>query len=147
MFYGEYRHALDEKNRLFIPAKLRQPPGEERPINGFFVTMGMEQTLFLFTAKGFEELRQSFSKLSFTRLRQREFQRTFYANTTFAELDPQGRVLIPDTLKGWAVLKRDVAILGVENRIELWDSGRWERYRKQSSGRFEKTADELFKPF
>ena len=146
MFYGEYRHGLDDKNRLFIPAKLREPAGGQK-IGGFFISAGMEKTLFLFTPQGFEDLRQSFSKFSFTNARQREFQRMFFANTRFSDLDAQGRILVPDAMKTWAVLKKEVSILGVENRIELWDVGRWESYKKQSGRRFERTADELFKPF
>lgn len=146
MFFGEYHHALDDKNRLFIPAKLREPVQSEAQ-KGFYLSTGMEKTLFLFTPKGFEELRQSFSKLSFTNARQREFQRMFFANTSFSELDAQGRILVPEALAAWALLKKDVSILGVENRIELWDVKRWEAYKQRSSRRFGRTANELFKPF
>lgn len=146
MFTGQYRHALDDKNRLFIPAKLRESVDGEK-VGGFYMSTGMERTLFLFTEGGFADLRKSFSQFSFTNSRQREFQRMFFANTAFSELDAQGRILIPESLAGWALLKKDVAILGVENRIELWDAARWEAYRKKSGRRFERIADELFKPF
>ncbi len=142
-FSGEYRHALDDKKRLFIPAKLREPVGNE-PQKGFYISRGMEQSLFLFTAGGFDLLRQSFSKFSFTNARQREFQRMFFANTVFSELDAQGRILIPDSLAAQALLKKEVSIVGVDNRIEVWDAARWEAYKKRSSRRFERTADELF---
>lgn len=142
-FSGEYRHALDDKKRLFIPAKLREPVATE-PQKGFYISRGMEQSLFLFTTGGFDALRQSFSKLSFTNARQREFQRMFFANTVFSELDAQGRILIPDALAALALLKKEVSIVGVDNRIEVWDVARWEAYKKRSSPRFERTADELF---
>ena len=146
MFYGQYRHILDDKSRLFIPAKLRDgsASGETR---GFYISTGMEKSLFLHTAEGLGELRKSFAKLSFTNRSQREFQRMFFANTSFSEIDAQGRVLVPDRLRRLADLKKEVAIIGADSRIEVWDEKRWEAYERRAGGRFERTADELFKPF
>ena len=143
MFFGEYRHALDDKNRLFIPAKLREPIQAE-PQKGFYISRGMDHSLFLYTPQGFEKLRESFPKLSFTKARHREFQRMFFANTAFSELDAQGRILVPESLAALALLKKEVSIVGVDDRIEVWDVARWEAFKKRSNPRFERTADELF---
>lgn len=143
MFFGQYRHALDEKSRLFIPAKLREGT-VSGGTQGFYISSGMERSLFLFTPQGLADLRQTFSKLTFTNKHQREFQRMFFANTSFSEIDAQGRILVPEALRQWADLKKEVVIVGVDNRIEVWDVKRWEAYRKPAAARYERTADRIF---
>lgn len=115
MFMGEYNHSIDAKGRLFVPAKFREELGDN-----FVVSAGLDGCLYLSTQNYFEEFAQNLAALPFTR-EAREMQRHFLMNASNGEIDKQGRILIPAKLKELANLTKDVVIVGVIKKIEIWD--------------------------
>ena len=118
---GEYQHTLDAKGRLFIPAKLREQLGD-----GFFVTKGLDECLFLYPQKAWDELEQKIRQLPMSK--SRGLQRFFLSSAADVTVDRQGRIVIPTTLRSYANLERDVVVIGVGERAELWDARRWNAY-------------------
>lgn len=118
---GEYQHTLDAKGRLFIPAKLREQLGD-----GFVVTKGLDECLFLYPQKAWDELEQKIRQLPMSK--SRGLQRFFLSSAADVTVDRQGRIVIPTTLRSYANLERDVVVIGVGERAELWDARRWSAY-------------------
>ena len=118
---GEYQHTLDAKGRLFIPAKLREQLGD-----GFVVTKGLDECLFLYPQKAWDELEQKIRQLPMSK--SRDLQRFFLSSAADVTVDRQGRIVIPTTLRSYANLERDVVVIGVGERAELWDARRWNAY-------------------
>lgn len=118
---GEYQHTLDAKGRLFIPAKLREQLGD-----GFVVTKGLDGCLFLYPQKAWDELEQKIRQLPMSK--SRGLQRFFLSSAADVTVDRQGRIVIPTTLRSYANLERDVVVIGVGERAELWDARRWNAY-------------------
>ena len=118
---GEYQHTLDAKGRLFIPAKLREQLGA-----GFVVTKGLDECLFLYPQKASDELEQKIRQLPMSK--SRGLQRFFLSSAADVTVDRQGRIVIPTTLRNYANLERDVVVIGVGERAELWDARRWNAY-------------------
>lgn len=134
MFIGEYTHTLDPKKRLALPAKFRKELGRKA-----VVTKGLDNCLFVYPIKQWEKVTESFSNLSMGQSGARAFNRNMLAGAFEIEVDSMGRLLVPELLKDFAGLKKEVSVLGVSNRIELWDKKKWEAYRKD----IEKQADAL----
>ena len=118
---GEYQHTLDAKGRLFIPAKLREQLGD-----GFVVTKGLDECLFLYPQKAWDELEQKIRQLPMSK--SRGLQRFFLSAAGDVTVDRQARIVIPTTLRSYANLERDVVVIGVGERAELWDARRWNAY-------------------
>lgn len=118
---GEYQHTLDAKGRLFIPAKLREQLGDS-----FVVTKGLDGCLFLYPQKAWDELEQKIRQLPMSK--SRGLQRFFLSSAADVTVDRQGRIVIPTTLRSYANLERDVVVIGVGERAELWDARRWNAY-------------------
>lgn len=118
---GEYQHTLDAKGRLFIPAKLREQLGD-----GFVVTKGLDECLFLYPQKAWDELEQKIRQLLMSK--SRGLQRFFLSSAADVTVDRQGRIVIPTMLRSYANLERDVVVIGVGERAELWDARRWNAY-------------------
>ena len=118
---GEYQHTLDAQGRLFIPAKLREQLGD-----GFVVTKGLDECLFLYPQKAWDELEQKIRQLPMSK--SRGLQRFFLSSAADVTVDRQGRIVIPTTLRSYANLERDVVVIGVGERAELWDARRWNAY-------------------
>ena len=118
---GEYQHTLDAKGRLFIPAKLREQLGD-----GFVVTKGLDECLLLYPQKAWDELEQKIRQLPMSK--SRGLQRFFLSSAADVTVDRQGRIVIPTTLRSYANLERDVVVIGVGERAELWDARRWNAY-------------------
>jgi MraZ protein len=137
---GQFEHGIDDKNRLFLPARFR-----EKNEGGLFImTQGLEQCLFLFPPSAWEALAAKLDRLPLAnKVEERAFKRTLLAAASEAEVDAQGRILIPQLLKEYAVIRRDAVILGVLHHIEIWAKERWERYRKKARASFEKAAPHL----
>ena len=142
MFYGEYVHTIDEKGRLIIPAKLRAPI-KDNFIDRFFLTRGFEKCLFVFAEQEWVRIEEKFRQLPLTKSTARSLARNFYSGAFESECDKQGRILIPKRLIDYAELKREVAIIGVSKRIEIWDRDKWEEYNKKSLENYEKTAEDI----
>ncbi len=118
---GEYQHTLDAKGRLFIPAKLREQLGDS-----FVVTKGLDDCLFVYPQEAWEELEQKIRQLPMSK--SRSLQRFFLSSAADVTVDRQGRIVIPPVLRGYAKLERDVVVIGVGERAELWDARRWNAY-------------------
>ncbi|MFH1460447.1 MAG: division/cell wall cluster transcriptional repressor MraZ [Candidatus Omnitrophota bacterium] len=142
MFYGEFEHSLDKKSRVIIPAKFREA-FKENFVEKFFVTRGLDSCLFLFTEEEWKKQEQKFKALSFTKPEARKFNRLFFSGASEIICDSQGRVLIPQYLKDFAQIQKDVVIIGVSNRIEIWSKNRWKEFYENTRGTFEDTAEKL----
>ncbi|MBI1976695.1 MAG: division/cell wall cluster transcriptional repressor MraZ [Candidatus Omnitrophica bacterium] len=142
MFYGEYEHTLDKKGRLIIPSKFRES-AKEQEIERFFITRGLDGCLFVFAEDEWRSQEQKFKTASFTKPDVRKFNRLFFSGAVEAATDKQGRILIPAYLKDFAGIKRDIIIVGVSNRFEIWAKERWGEYYKSAEDSFESVAEKL----
>jgi MraZ protein len=142
MFYGEYLHSIDRKGRLIIPSKFREV-FKERYAERFFITRGLDQCLFLFTEDEWKTQESKFKGLPFTRQEIRKFNRLYFSGASEVACDGQGRILIPAYLKEYADVKRDVTIVGVSNRIEIWSRERWQEFFRASKDSFEELAEKI----
>ena len=142
MFYGEYEHSLDNKARVIIPAKFREV-FKERYVEKFYITRGLDQCLFVFTEETWQQQEKKFRDMPFTRGDARRFNRLFFSGASEVVCDKQGRILIPDYLKTYADIDRDVMIIGISDRIEIWAKNKWNDFYESNKGSFEDLADKL----
>jgi MraZ protein len=142
MFYGEFSHSLDKKNRLIIPAKFRET-FKEHYIEKLIITRGLDRCLFVFPEDEWKSQEAKFKSLSFTKSETRKFNRLYFSGASELEIDKQGRVLIPTYLKSYAGIKREVVIVGVSNRIEIWAKDKWEEFYAQTKESYEEIAERL----
>jgi len=142
MFYGEYEHTIDRKGRLIIPAKMREI-FKEHYVEKFFITRGLDKCLFVFAEEEWRLQEQKFKSISFTKAEARKFNRLYFSGACEVTCDKQGRVLIPQYLKDFAGIKRDVMVVGVSNRIEIWSKDGWKDYYESSRESFEDIAEKL----
>ena len=124
MFIGEYHHAIDEKGRLAIPVKFRVDLAK-----GAVVTRGLDNCLFLYTKKEWEILAEKLSKLPISKANTRAFARLMLAGAMDVEIDRQGRLILPDYLRKYAAVKKSVVVAGLYNRLEIWDTLAWNKYK------------------
>ena len=120
MFMGEYSHNIDAKNRLIMPAKFREQLGEH-----FVATKGLDGCLFVYPMSEWQTIEEKFREIPLTTKDARKFSRFFFAGAAECDVDKQGRVLIPATLKEYAGIDKEVVSVGVLNRIEIWSKERW----------------------
>ena len=142
MFYGEYQHSLDNKDRVIIPAKFREI-FKENYVEKFFITRGLDQCLFVFTEESWKAQEKKFRDLPFTKGEARKFNRLYFSGASEVICDKQGRILIPSYLKSYADIKEDVVIIGVSDRIEIWSREKWNEFFEQNKGNFEDLAEKL----
>lgn len=146
MFTGEYHHTIDEKNRLAIPSDIRDKVNTKIEGKGFFITIGLDGCLFMYTPKEWQNIVQKINQLPFTNEKARQFQRLFFSKAQeIPDYDPQGRILISQNLKDIAKIQKKAVIVGVSNRIEIWDETRWKNFESEHSKEYEKIAEDLFK--
>ncbi len=138
MLIGEYKHTLDPKKRLSIPVKLRKEIGDRAVL-----TRGLDNCLFLFSLKEWEQLAEKLGKLPFGQQDTRGFQRLLLSGASEVEMDQLGRVLIPDFLKDYALLKKTVVVAGLFNRLEIWDEERWMAYKNNLEKNGDRIAEKL----
>jgi len=138
VFIGEYQHTLDSKGRVFIPARFRDGLGER-----FIVTKGLDRCLFAYSPGEWQILEEKLKRLPFARADARAFVRLFFSGAAEVEVDRQGRVLIPANLRAYAGLDKDVVILGVSSRVEIWAREEWERYSAGASENYEAIAEKI----
>lgn len=134
MLIGEYTHAFDAKNRVALPAKFRKEFGTK-----VIVTRGLDRCLFIYTPKAWEKIVDRMSDLSIGQASTRGFNRFMLSGAVEADLDSQGRILIPDFLKVFADLEGRVVLAGVNDRVEVWNEHEWQTYKEG----IEKNADQL----
>ena len=120
MFMGEYNHTLDTKGRLIIPSKFRETLGEK-----FVVTKGLDGCLVAYSHEEWQRIEDSLREKPLTSKDARKFMRFFFAGAANCELDKQGRILVPQTLREFAGLDKDVVLTGNLNRIEIWSKEKW----------------------
>ncbi len=142
MFYGEYEHTIDKKGRLIIPSKFRES-FKEYDVEKLYITRGLDKCLFVFTESEWKSQESKFKSVSFTKSESRKFNRIYFAGASQIECDKQGRILIPKYLKEYAGIKRDVMIVGVSNRIEVWSRDAWQHYYNGAKESFEDIAEKL----
>lgn len=135
---GEFQHTLDEKGRMIVPVKFRDGLG-----TSFVVTRGLDKCLFVYPMSEWEMLEQKLKSLPMTRADARSFVRFFFSGATECELDKQGRILIPATLRDYANLTRDAIVLGVSNRVEIWSDTVWRDYSEDAAESFADIAEKL----
>jgi MraZ protein len=139
MLLGEYEHTLDDKNRLTLPARVRQAFAE-----GIVVTRGMDGCLFAYTREAWESMVGSrLATLNTLSQEGRRMQRFFFSGATETELDKQGRVGLPAALLEHAKLGRDVVVAGVHDHLEIWDRAAWRRELAEVEGSAEHVAERL----
>ena len=140
MLIGEYQHAIDLKKRLAVPSKFRSELK-----NKVVVTRGLDKCLFIYPMKVWEELAGKLGTLPVGEAATRSFIRLMLAGAVDVEVDKQGRILIPDYLKEYAGLKRNVIVAGVYNRLEIWDEDKWAAYKKNAEKNSDEIAEQLGK--
>jgi len=140
MFIGEYQHSIDPKKRLAVPSKFR---GELK--NKIVVTRGLDKCLFLYPLKVWEGIAGKLGTLPVGESTTRSFIRLMLAGAVDAEVDKQGRILIPDFLKDYAGLRKNVIVAGVYNRLEIWDEKKWNAYKKNAEKNTDEIAEQLGK--
>ncbi len=123
---GEYRHSIDHKGRIAIPAKFRSKLAE-----GCVITRGLDYSLFIYTHQEWSKLAKKLSQLPIGQADARAFARLMFSGASDLELDKQGRVVIPVYLREYAGLKNEIVICGLFNRIEIWDQEKWKKYKKE----------------
>lgn len=142
MFYGEYAHSIDNKGRLILPSKIREV-AKSNFVEKFFVTRGLDKCLFMFSEEEWKATEQKFKSMSFTKQDARKFNRLYFSGAVEVVPDKQGRILLPTYLKDFAGIKRDVVVIGVANRIEIWGKETWTGFYKTNLESFEETAEKL----
>ncbi len=140
MFYGEYEHTLDKKGRLIIPSKFREVLAEQ-DVGKLFITRGLDSCLFIFTEEEWNVQDQKFKSISFTKSEGRKFNRLYFSGATDVMWDKQGRILIPQYLKEFADIKKDIVLIGVSNRIEVWSKEKWKAFYQSSRESYEQIAE------
>ncbi|AXI08989.1 division/cell wall cluster transcriptional repressor MraZ [Oceanobacillus sp. 143] len=138
MFMGEYQHNIDLKGRIIVPSKFREELGES-----FVVTRGLDKCLFAYPMDEWEILEDKLKKLPLTKKDARAFTRFFFSGAVECEVDKQGRINIPQTLRSYAVLEKECAVIGVSNRIEIWSNDNWQEYVSTSEESFAEIAENL----
>jgi len=142
MFYGEYLHSIDRKGRLILPAKFREV-AKGNFIEKFFVTRGLDKCLFMFSEEEWRSQENKFRNITFTKQEARTFNRLYFSGAGEVAPDKQGRILLPQYLKDFAEIKKDVMIVGVSNRIEIWSKDKWQEFYANSRASFEEIAEKL----
>ena len=146
MFTGKHLHTIDDNNRLAIPSSIRKCVDEEKEGKGFFITPGLDKCLAIYPPLHFKEITKKLSELMFTNQKARTFQRLFFSrSSSFVTCDKQGRIIIPQLHKDYAGLKKEVVIIGVMDRIEIWDFKHWNEFEEDNEQNFERDAEDLFR--
>jgi MraZ protein len=139
MFFGTYTPKLDEKGRLFLPAKFRDQLTE-----GLVVTRGQERCLTVWSMADFQGLTDRLREAPVTNKGTRDYVRMLFAAASQEVPDKQGRISIPGSLREYASLTKDVVVIGSMNRIEIWDPAAWTTYSEEQEQKFSELSDEVF---
>ncbi len=138
MFMGEYHHNIDEKGRIVLPGKFRENRDK------IIVTRGLEKCLYLYTVEDWEKVVNKLNQLPFTKKDARTFMRSFFAGATASEFDKMGRINITSPLVNYAGLTKSCVIIGVNDRIEIWDEELYNNYMMEHASELENIAEHLF---
>ena len=138
MFLGTHTPRLDDKGRLFLPAKYR-----DRMAGGLVVTRGQERCLFIFPKDEFVTVAEQMRQAPMSSRKARDYSRVFLSGASDEVPDKQGRVTIPAKLREYAGLDREVTVIGAGSRLEVWDSGAWNAYLEETEQSFAETEEEV----
>jgi len=138
MFIGEYHHNLDDKGRLAVPVKFRAELAQ-----GAVVTRGLDSSLFLFPKEEWDKLATKLAGLPLGQSNSRAFARLMLAGAMDVELDKQGRVILPEYLRQYATLGKNVVVAGLYTRMEIWNADKWEEYKKSTEADASRIAEQL----
>jgi MraZ protein len=138
---GTYPRTLDDKKRLTFPKRIRDLLGNPETL---FITPGPDQSLWLYTEEGLEQLAGRLDHSPATDAEARTFRRLYFAQTEAVDVDRSGRALIPDRLMQFAGLTHEVVLIGVRDHLELWDATRWRQYLDKHGSRFDAVAEGAF---
>lgn len=143
MWYGQYFHTLDEKDRFILPAKFRD---KLRAIKKkkLYISRGLDNCLFLFDEDMWEKMEEKLRTIPFTKKQSREFNRLLFSSAQEIIIDSQGRITLPSYLKEIAKIMREIVIVGVAERIEVWSKEEWGKFYNENKKRFEEVAENLF---
>lgn len=138
MFMGEYHHTIDDKGRITIPSKLRYELGEE-----FIITKGLDGCLFIYPTNEWNNIAKKYKELPNTR-DARNYLRFFLSGAVNTNFDKQGRINITLPLIKYADLQKECIIIGVNDRLEIWNKDRWEKFLTDNEDSMSDIADNLF---
>lgn len=138
MFFGTYTPRLDDKGRLFLPAKFRDELSE-----GLVVTRGQERCLYVWSMGEFGKLTDRLKDAPLTNKSARDYMRMLYAGASDETPDKQGRITIPPMLRDYANLSKDCVVIGAMNRVEIWDATSWQAYSDQQEQAFADLSEEV----
>ena len=138
MFMGEYNHTIDAKGRLIVPVKFREILGDN-----FIVTKGLDGCLFVYPSDEWTRFEEKLKGLPLTNKNARQFTRFFLAGAAACEVDKQGRILLPQVLREFASLEKDVVLVGVASRIEIWSRERWDESMNTYDGDMDEVAENM----
>ncbi|MEV4171397.1 MULTISPECIES: division/cell wall cluster transcriptional repressor MraZ [Nonomuraea] len=138
MFLGTHQPRLDDKGRLFLPAKYREELAE-----GLVITKGQERCLYVFPVEEFQRITEALSTAPVTAKAVRDYSRVFFASASDEKPDKQGRITIPQTLRQYAGLERDCVVIGANTRLEIWDAQAWDTYLSAQEQAFADLSEEV----
>jgi len=138
MFIGEYVHSIDAKGRMMIPSKYRVKLG-----GTFVLTKGLDRCLSIYTLDGWNKFEEKLKTLPLSNKEARQFTRFFLSGAEECSLDSQGRILVPQSLREYACLNKEIVSIGVSNRIEIWDLDTWKKYSSVEELDLDKIADKM----
>ena len=138
LFIGEYEHSLDAKGRVIMPVKLRDDIGEK-----FIVTKGLDGCLFAYSQTEWNNFEEKLKILPLTNKNARDFVRFFLSGAVECEIDKQGRFLIPGNLREYAILEKEIIIIGVGTRIEIWNKEEWKKYSSDENISADEIAENM----
>ena len=139
MFMGEYHHTIDDKGRIIIPSKFRTELGDK-----FVLTRGLENCLFAYPETTWNKIVEKLNKLPFTKKDARNFSRFFLSGATVVEFDKQGRINISSPLTTYANLTKECVVIGVGDRLEIWDNEKWNQFFEENEDSMSDIAENLF---
>ncbi|HYE82695.1 MAG TPA: division/cell wall cluster transcriptional repressor MraZ [Clostridia bacterium] len=138
MFIGEYQHTLDPKNRVIMPSKFREKLGDS-----FVMTKGLDNCLFIYSSEEWSIVENKLKSLPMTNKDARAFVRFFFAGACECELDKQGRIVMPNHLKDYANIDKELVIIGVSTRIEIWSKEEWNKFNSDANISYEDVAEKM----
>ena len=138
MFIGEYKHNMDKKRRVIIPASFRSDLE-----SNFVMTRGLDNCLFVYPREEWKILEDKLTSLPITNKSSRTFVRFFFSGATECDFDKQGIISIPSNLRDYANLEKEIVIIGLANRIELWASENWDGYLAEAEDSYEEIAEQM----
>jgi len=138
VFIGEYEHTVDVKGRIIMPSKLRENIGEK-----FIITKGLDKCLFAYSKSEWTNFEEKLKTLPLTNKNARDFVRFFLSGAVECEIDKQGRFLVPANLRTYANIDKEIVIIGVGTRLEIWDKGSWTNYSSEENISADEIAENM----